>query len=50
MEYSISEKQGFTVLQLNGKIMGGPEATEINDEINQLIDKKKTTIIIDLKK
>jgi len=49
MDYSISEKQGFTILHLNGKIMGGPEATEINDEINRLIDNKKTTIIIDLK-
>ena len=45
MEYSISDKQGFTVIELHGKIMGGPEATEINDKINQLIDEKKIKII-----
>lgn len=48
MEYSISDKQGFTIIDLQGKIMGGPEATEINEKINQLIDEKKTKIIIDL--
>lgn len=48
MEYSVSEKQGFTILELRGKIMGGPEATEINDKINHLIDEKKIKIIIDL--
>ena len=28
--------------------MGGPEATEINDKFNQLIDDKKLKVIIDL--
>lgn len=28
--------------------MGGPEATEINDKINQLIDEKKLRIVVDL--
>ncbi len=48
MDYLISEKQGLTVLELHGKIMGGPEATEINDKINQLIDESKIKIVIDL--
>ena len=48
MKYSLSEKDGIVVLSLTGKIMGGPEATEINDKINQLLDEKKNKIVIDL--
>jgi len=49
MNYTVSEKDGIVILSLAGKIMGGPEATEINDKINQLIDEKKLKIVIDLK-
>jgi anti-sigma B factor antagonist len=49
MQYTTSEKKGVVLLALSGKIMGGPEATEINDVINRLIDEKKTRIVIDLK-
>jgi len=48
MDYAITEKNGITILHLNGKIMGGPEATEINEKINQLIDSDNKKIIIDL--
>jgi anti-sigma B factor antagonist len=49
MNYTVTEKKGIVILALAGKIMGGPEATEINDAINRLIDEKKTRIVIDLK-
>ena len=48
MELTTSEKNGITVLHLKGKIMGGPEATQINDKINQLIDSNNKKIVIDL--
>jgi anti-sigma B factor antagonist len=48
MNYTLSEQNGIVVISLSGKIMGGPEATEINDKFNQLIDEKKIKIIIDL--
>jgi anti-sigma B factor antagonist len=48
MKFTISEREGIVILSLAGKIMGGPEATEINDKINQLIDQEKLKIIIDL--
>jgi anti-sigma B factor antagonist len=48
MNYSLSEQNGVVVIALAGKIMGGPEATEVNDKFNQLIDQKKLKIIIDL--
>jgi anti-sigma B factor antagonist len=49
MNYTVSEKDGIVILSLAGKIMGGPEATEINDKINQLIDDKKLKVVVDLK-
>jgi len=48
MNYSVTEQNGIVIISLSGKIMGGPEATEINDKFNNLIDEKKTKIIIDL--
>lgn len=48
MSYSSSEKNGVTIIALSGKIMGGPEATEINDKIHELIDSGGKKIIIDL--
>jgi anti-sigma B factor antagonist len=48
MDYSVSEQDGVVIISLNGKIMGGPEATEINEKFNQLIDDKKLKIVIDL--
>jgi anti-sigma B factor antagonist len=48
MNYSVSDQDGAVILSLNGKIMGGPEATEINEKFNQLIDEKKLKVVIDL--
>lgn len=48
MNYYVSEQDGVVVISLNGKIMGGPEATEINEKFHQLIDEKKLKIVIDL--
>ena len=48
MNYSVSEQDDIVLISLTGKIMGGPEATEINEKFNQLIDDKKLKIVIDL--
>jgi anti-sigma B factor antagonist len=37
-----------TVLRLQGDVMGGPEAVEINEEINQLLDDRHLKVVIDL--
>ena len=49
MNYSVKEQDDTIIIALTGKIMGGPEATEINEEFNQLIDDKKLKVVIDLK-
>ncbi len=49
MVNEVSEQNGVVIIALSGKIMGGPEAGEINEQINNFIDKGKINIIIDLK-
>lgn len=46
----ISEREGIGIISLSGKIMGGPEAGEINEQINNLIDQNKKDILINLDK
>ena len=36
------------VLSLAGKIMGGPDSTELNSVVNDLINEKHTNVIVDL--
>lgn len=49
MSIEVSEQQDKQVISLSGKIMGGPEAGQINDQIHALIEQRKKEIIIDLK-
>ena len=48
MNNQVSERDGVVIISLSGKIMGGPEAGQINDQINNCLDKQKFNIIIDL--
>jgi len=48
MNSQVIERDDVVVIALSGKIMGGPEAGEINELINNLIDNDKKKIIIDL--
>lgn len=50
MNNQVTEKDDVVIISLSGKIMGGPEAGEINEIINNLIDKNKKKIVIDLEK
>jgi anti-sigma B factor antagonist len=37
-----------TILRFQCDVMGGPEAVEINEEINQLLDNQQLKVVIDL--
>lgn len=50
MEFIISEKKGVVVISPEGKIMGGPDATELHDKLHNLISQDKKRIVIDLSK
>lgn len=50
MNFNLAEQSGVVIISLVGKIMGGPEAGQINDQINNYIDQGKKRIVIDLQK
>jgi len=49
---TVNEKvaDGIIILQLSGKIMGGPDATLLNDKLYELIETGKTKVVADLEK
>ena len=50
MTITEQDLRGIIVLELSGKIMGGPDAGLLNDKLHELIDQKKTKIVVDLAK
>ena len=50
MEISQESINNVVVIRLEGNVMGGPEAVEVNERINQLLDEKKHKLIMDLSK
>lgn len=50
MKYSVSERYNTVIVTLKGKAMGGPSATDFQDEIKGLIEKGKTNVVADLSK
>jgi len=40
----------ITILELSGKIMGGPDAALLNDKLHELIEAGKTKVVADLEK
>ncbi len=50
MKFKSKEQKGVTVIALEGNVMGGPDATALNDQLHSLIDGKKTKVVVDLSK
>lgn len=48
MKLSYQERDGIIILEPKGKILGGPDATTLKDQLQSLIDSGKTKVIIDL--
>ena len=48
MKMTEEERDNVVILQLSGKIMGGPDATLLNDKLYELIEAGKTKVIADL--
>ncbi len=47
MKIPSSEKNGVTILELQGAILGGPEANALNEELHRLIDDGKSHIVLE---
>ena len=50
MEINQKEERGVVILELSRKIMGGPDATLLNDKLHELIEAGKTHVVADLEK
>ena len=48
MNLSTSETDGITVIALEGSVLGGPDATALNDALHKLVEKKKKKLVLDL--
>jgi len=48
MKLKTRDVNTVTVIELKGNVMGGPDATALNDELHKLIETKKTKVVIDL--
>jgi len=48
MNLSSKEVNGITIVGLEGSVLGGPDATELDDLLHKLAEKRKTKVILDL--
>ncbi len=48
MEINEQAFDDVIVLNLVGDLMGGPEAVQLNEKINRLLDDKKLRVVIDM--
>jgi anti-sigma B factor antagonist len=48
MKFKISQQSGVTVIAIEGNLMGGPDASTLNDKLVELIDEKKKQIVLDI--
>ncbi len=50
MKLTSREEGGVVVLEPKGKIMGGPDATLLHDNLHEFIEQNKKKVVIDLSK
>ena len=48
MQISEKKENDVTVLNLDGSLMGGPEAVSLNEKINRLLDDKALKVVLNL--
>jgi anti-sigma B factor antagonist len=49
MKLKTKEIKDVTVIELDGNMIGGPDASALNDYLHELITKEKKNVVIDLK-
>jgi anti-sigma B factor antagonist len=48
MKFKTSQQSGVTVIAIEGNLMGGPDASTLNDKLMELVDEKKKHIVLDI--
>ena len=49
MKFKTKEIKGVTVVELEGNVMGGPDASALNEFLHKLITEEKNHVVVDLK-
>jgi len=49
MKFKTKEIKNVTVVELEGNVMGGPDASALNDFLHKLITEEKNHVVVDLK-
>jgi anti-sigma B factor antagonist len=50
MSFKISERYNCNIIEFKGNVMGGPDATSLNEALHDLIDKGQKNVVVDLGK
>ena len=50
MKMNVIDREGVIIIELKGKIMGGPDAALLSDKLHELVDNKKNKVVVDLSK
>lgn len=48
MKFKSRESRGVTIIELTGNVMGGPDATSLNEQLHKLIEGNKKKVVVDL--
>lgn len=48
MKFKSRESKGITIIELTGNVMGGPDATSLNEQLHKLIGENKKKVVVDL--
>lgn len=48
MNYTINERYNCILIEFNGDLMGGPDASKFNEDLHDLIEKDQKEIVADL--
>ena len=49
MKLKAKEIKGVTVIELDGSVVGGPDASALNEFLHKLVSEEKNHVVIDLK-
>lgn len=49
MEFQVKEAQDVVVITLTGEMVGGPDATALNDQVKELVKNGKNKVVINMK-
>jgi len=48
MQFTMKEKNGVIVLTIEGKMVGGPDATLLSEKLHELIEKGQKRFVVDM--